>query len=299
MPKRSPERSKAFEIWKQHNGEIPLVSIAKQLGLPEGTVRGWKNKDKWEFKLTGTFRPKKRSAPKKTERLKRERKTKDIEKEINPNLTEKQKLFCLYYLKSYNATLAALKAGYASSGAHVEGHRMLKNPKISAEIQRLKGSLIEDLHFDAQDVLMEYAKIAFSNIGEYVEFGQKEVPVYREGKIVIDPESGEPVTQPASYVSLRDSSGLDGSVITEVSQGREGIKIKFADKMKALEKLELYFDLLPDKWKRKVTEEKLEIEKRKLAEGDPGAESAKARESIDGFMGALGTAAEEVWEDEK
>lgn len=65
MPKeRSPDREKAFEIYKEHNGTIDLVNIAGQLNLPAGTIRGWKNKDKWEERLNGTL-------PKNTERSKR------------------------------------------------------------------------------------------------------------------------------------------------------------------------------------------------------------------------------------
>jgi phage terminase small subunit len=295
MAKRSPERSKAYELYKAHNGDIQIREIARQLDVPEKTISGWKCKDKWELQLTGVYKPVKRSTPKQ----KRKKRSTPVEVSEETKLTEKQRLFCLYYVKNYNATQAALKAGYSSDSAHVIGSDNLRNPKIAAEIRRVKGSLVEDLHFDAQDVLMEYAKIAFSNIGEYVEFGQKEVPVIQEGKIVKDPDTGEPITYEKSFVSLRESKTLDGSIITEVSQGREGIKIKFADKMKALEKLERYFDLLPDVWKRKLEEEKLEIEKRKIESGDPAVEGAKTRESVNSFVGALGMAAEEVWENEK
>ena len=52
---RSQERDKAWEIFKKHNGKIALTSIAEQLALPEGTVRGWKAKDNWTKKLNGTF----------------------------------------------------------------------------------------------------------------------------------------------------------------------------------------------------------------------------------------------------
>jgi hypothetical protein len=50
---RDPNRDKAFEIYKAANGEIDLTSIAAQLGVPDGTVRGWKAKDKWGSLLTG------------------------------------------------------------------------------------------------------------------------------------------------------------------------------------------------------------------------------------------------------
>lgn len=56
MPRLSdPNREKAFEIYKGNNGKIDLVEIASQLNIPDGTVRGWKSKDKWEQKLNGTF----------------------------------------------------------------------------------------------------------------------------------------------------------------------------------------------------------------------------------------------------
>ncbi|MBC2263133.1 hypothetical protein HCB37_01255 [Listeria booriae] len=55
MPKpRSPNRDKAYEIYKEHNGKIELNAIAAKLGIGDGTVRGWKNKDKWEERNFGT-----------------------------------------------------------------------------------------------------------------------------------------------------------------------------------------------------------------------------------------------------
>ncbi|WP_446897445.1 phage terminase small subunit [Clostridium sp. LBM24168] len=67
MPRqRSPNRDKAFEIYKENNGNIDLVKIAEMLNLSPGTIRGWKNKDKWDSKLNGTLQ-------KNTERSKRKK----------------------------------------------------------------------------------------------------------------------------------------------------------------------------------------------------------------------------------
>jgi len=63
---RDPNRDKAFEIYKENNGNIDLVEIASQLNIPPGSVRGWKSKDKWEQKLNGTLQSN-------TERSKRSR----------------------------------------------------------------------------------------------------------------------------------------------------------------------------------------------------------------------------------
>ncbi|WP_286810366.1 phage terminase small subunit, partial [Bacteroides sp. Phil13] len=55
---RDPNRDKAYQIYKEHNGNIDLVEIASQLSLSPGTIRGWKSKDKWEQLLNGTLHKK-------------------------------------------------------------------------------------------------------------------------------------------------------------------------------------------------------------------------------------------------
>lgn len=54
MPKaRSPNRDKAYEIWLDSGGSIPLTDIASQIGVSDGQVRKWKNQDLWEEKIKG------------------------------------------------------------------------------------------------------------------------------------------------------------------------------------------------------------------------------------------------------
>ena len=58
---RSPNRDKAFEIYKLNNGEILLKDIATQLGVKDAQIRKWKSQDKWEEKLKGTLPKNKRN----------------------------------------------------------------------------------------------------------------------------------------------------------------------------------------------------------------------------------------------
>ncbi|OMF38165.1 cell division protein FtsK, partial [Paenibacillus peoriae] len=46
--KRDPKWDEAFNLYKASSGNIRLTDIASQLSVSEGTVRGWKAKDKWE-----------------------------------------------------------------------------------------------------------------------------------------------------------------------------------------------------------------------------------------------------------
>lgn len=61
MPERNPLRNKAYEIWKESGGKKPLKDIAKELGVPDSTIRKWKCLDNWEKKRSKE-RSQKRSA---------------------------------------------------------------------------------------------------------------------------------------------------------------------------------------------------------------------------------------------
>lgn len=356
---RDPNRDRAFEIWKQTCGEIKLKDIADQLGLSEGTVRGWKNKDKWEspsskgeeapvpettveddelydqavsivaeaqtatasllqrrlrigytraariidlmeqkgivgpyegsaprkvlLKETSIPRlPKTDAAPKQTERSNQSERnapsvterSKQVIERTDPlpeednedgSLTEKQRLFVLEYLRDFNATRAAMAVGYSKKTAHVIGWENLRKPNIQAEIKRQKEQRTVEIGLDIQRVLSEYMKIAFADISDYLEFGQKEVPVMSMFGPLKD-DSGNPVTQMVNYVSFKDSIEVDASLISEVKQGKDGVAIKLYDKMKALEKLEKYLGFMTEEQRLKV--EKLKLEVGKLQSGD-------------------------------
>ncbi|EEM58660.1 terminase [Bacillus thuringiensis serovar israelensis] len=259
---RSPDRDKAFEIYKASKGEKPLVDIAAELKLKPSQIRKWKSQDKWDEQMNGNVTIAKRSVTNV-----KNPKTKEKLKEIleDEELTEKERLFCLYYVKYFNGTQAALKAGYSKDGAHVQASRLLRRERVSSYIKELKGELIENVFVEAMDVLKEYIKIAFADITNYVTFGQREVELEPEERTTVDEEGKEVTefiteTRMMNFIDLAESDMVDGSIITEVKQGRDGISIKLADKMKALDKLSLYFDLFPDNFKRKVDEERLHMQ---------------------------------------
>jgi uncharacterized protein YjcR len=52
---RSPDRDKAFNLWRESGGNLALKEIADQLGVSEGTIRSWKNRDKWDFQNSATL----------------------------------------------------------------------------------------------------------------------------------------------------------------------------------------------------------------------------------------------------
>lgn len=90
-------------------------------------------------------------------------------------LTAKQEKFCQEYMIDLNATQAAIRAGYAAKSVNTDrlcniiGTQNLVKISVKAEIQRLKAERSERTEIKADDVVLELAKIGFSNIEDYLD----------------------------------------------------------------------------------------------------------------------------------
>lgn len=274
--------------WKAIRAEyessnITLKALAEKYGISEGTMRSRKNREKWQ---------RNNATQRKNVATGKRNKPPPEPKIENNELTDKQRFFCLYYLKYWNATKAYQKAyGCDYLSAKTNGNRLMTNANINLEIDRLKSEQFGNLKLDGQAVLQKYIDIAFTDITDYLTFGKKEVPVIGMMGPIKD-KDGNQLMKEVNYVDFHESAAVDGALISEVKQGRDGVSIKLADKMKALEKLELYFDLLPDKFKRRIEEERLKLDQAKA--GDSGEEEVED----DGFLEALNGRVNEVWSDE-
>ncbi|MYL44602.1 terminase [Virgibacillus halodenitrificans] len=273
--------------------KITLKDLAAKHNVKLGTLKSRKSREKWSrdpTKKDATKTIKVATSKKKDATTKKGTVSESLSSE---ELTDKQRLFCIHYIKTFNATQSAIKAGYAPNSAHVEGSRLLRNAKVGEHIRELKESMTDSLFLDAMDVLRKYAAIAFADITDYLSFGKKEVQVIGMMGPVEDDE-GNPVMKEVNYVDFKESIMVDGTIITEAKQGKDGVSIKLADKMKALDKLSLYFDLFPDKFKREVEEEKLKIAHLKAFGSDDPDEYED-----DGFKEALNGVTSEVWGDDE
>ncbi|WP_123053134.1 terminase small subunit [Clostridium sp. JN-1] len=286
MPRqRSPNRDKAFEIYKENDGNIDLVKIAELLNLSPGTIRGWKNKDKWDSKLNGTFQKK---SAKNTERFKRknniinkEPELEEVTEVLNPELTDKQRLFCIYYPKCFNATKAAIKAGYSKNRASEIGYQLLQKTTVKEEIQRLKQNRLNRAMLSPDDIFQKYMDIAFADITDYIKFGQREYKV--------KDKKGKEKKIKYNYTDFNNYDEVDGTVISEVSQGKDGIKIKLQDKMKALDWLSKHMDMATE-------EQKLRIQKLKVDISNSNGTNEYDKEGINNFIKATTLNEDEVKE---
>lgn len=57
-----------------------------------------------------------------------------------------------------------MASGYSKKTAYSIGWELLKKPEIKAAIQKYNASVTEEIGLNAQQVLMEYMKIAFTHV---------------------------------------------------------------------------------------------------------------------------------------
>lgn len=78
-----------------------------------------------------------------------------------PHLNHAQAVFVAEYLVDGNATRAATAAGYSEHTASVTGSKLLRNPKVAAELAKKREKLLGKLEINAQKVLQGLAELAF------------------------------------------------------------------------------------------------------------------------------------------
>lgn len=250
---------KNYELAEQdYMSGMKYKDIAVKYGVTLNTVKSWKTRYKWDKKSVHT---KKKSVhtKKAEEKQKKQAAAESVEQVLkNDELNDQQRLFCLYYSRSFNATRAYMKAypDCTYESAMARSSKLMKDETIKEEIFRLKQAKMNKAMLEPEDIFQKYTEIAFSDITDYVSFGREEVQVMGAfGPVeTVDPETGEqvPVTKTVNTVRFLESDTVDGSLINEVSQGKDGAKIKLADRMKALNWLAEHMDLATEEQKARV-----------------------------------------------
>ena len=251
---------KIREEWE--TSDITFVDLADKHNLKPSTVRSRKNREKWQRNDNATQR--KNVATKKNKEAK---KTEPIAEEVksvleNDKLTDKQRLFCIYYNKYFNATKAYQKAyevDYLTANAH--GYKLLSNVVIKEEINRLKQSKLNRAMFSEEDLFQMYLDIATADMNDFVKFGTEEVVARdKQGEPVLD-ENGNETTYTRSYLEFKDCNKVDGTLISEISYGQTGPRIKLQDKLKAMEWLGKHIGIATEEQKLRIKKLKVDIEK--------------------------------------
>lgn len=279
--------------------------IAEKYNVSINTVKSWKTRYKWckdkkgmhtKSKKVCTQNKKSAGAKKNNECDIKEPIVKEIQ---NDELSEKQRLFVLYYVKYRNKTKAYMKAYNCSwINANAHAYEMWDNVGVKNEIDRQLKELRQSIKIDILDLIQFNIDIVFSDMKDYVDWGMKDVEVqYKDGS------TG---TVNVNYVDFINAEEVDGTIISEVKKGKDGVSIKLQDKQKAIDFLMKHLGYLDEETKRKldIVNKKLQGEKlqadieKTKAETNRITDNDENEVEDDGFLEALQGRTAQVWNNE-
>lgn len=267
-------KQQAKELWLQGKKyrEISEITGIKESSIKSLASRIWKkeklqpNRKKVATKVAVVNRDK---GPPKTELLPEE-----IETLNNEELTEKQRLFCLYYVRWFNATKAYQKAyscDYFTAAAN--GPRLLGNARIKEEIQRIKDAKIKQTMYSTEDYFQKMIDIAYSDVTDYLSFGQEEVHDKNGNTFMMN------------VINLKESCDVDGTLIQEVKQGKDGCSIKLVSKEFALKWLDKHYSEATDLQKAQLEQLRAQTDKLKADSEDTPDDSLQLKmDAITGIV---------------
>ncbi|QIG67411.1 terminase small subunit protein [Rhizobium phage RHph_TM3_3_9] len=163
--------------------------------------------------------------------------------EEDDELSPRRQRFVDEYIKDFNATRAARVAGYSDEYAGQVGHRLLTLPVVRSAVRKAKAAFLEEQAGEpiTKDwVLARLLWIAQANVADIAEWG----PDLTERK------RKDGTIEVMNGVQLVPSIELPKHVtyaITEISQGKEGVKFKLGDKRAALDSIAKILGMVTEK----------------------------------------------------
>jgi phage terminase small subunit len=147
-------------------------------------------------------------------------------------MTDKQTIFIERYLMHFNASRAALEAGYSEDTAYSIGSENLKKPEIRQAIDSRLIAIFQETNIELKATVLKCLQnIAYSDIKNYVNIVKKE----KDGK---------------KYTSLdfEDTTDIDTYAIKSIKQNTQGgISVELYDKTKGLELLGKYLAMFTER----------------------------------------------------
>jgi phage terminase small subunit len=239
--------------YKDRQQGMKYKEIAEKYGVSINTVKAWKSR-KWNRQDQASNPPPKKVAHKKEKGCTQKKLQPVID---NDELTEQQKMFCLFYLQHFNATKAYQQAYQCDyNSARAAAPRLLAKVSIKEELHTLKAELQQDIFVDVKDLITEYIKQFSADITDFVEVDLTEYEVRDKAGNKVKTKDGEQVIGRINEVYVRSSKDFDGSLVKKITQGKDGISVEMYDKQKAMSELMKYLggDALREAQLSKLTE---------------------------------------------
>lgn len=231
--------------------------IATKYNVTLNTVKSWKTRYKWKKE-----EEKKESAEKACTQNKSmhtlekgaENKISNEDKDFEyvdeeDGLTDRQRNFCYCYYENFNATQAAIKAGYSEKTAAEQGCRLLKNVKVKEFLEKLREVYRTEFLLTQERVMNRHVQIALSDMRDFITEDGKLRSNY-DGTLV-------------KKLTIRSSTYSDG----EIAKEDRTVTLELEDRKPSLNLITKKLNLDPD---TNIAKERLEIERKKFGNGENG-----------------------------
>lgn len=160
---------------KDYKNGMKYKDIADKYEVTINTVKSWKQRYSWTKesaeKKTSVCTQNEKSMHTKKEVQKKEETSpeeNDFEYVDDDGLTDKQRLFCYYYMQSFNPYRASIKAGYSVGFARTHVYKMLANDSIKNFLNELKQEQKEEFLISQERLLNRHSQIAFSDMNDFI-----------------------------------------------------------------------------------------------------------------------------------
>lgn len=97
---------------------------------------------------------------------------------MSAELTDKQKLFCLEYIKDFNGTQAAIRAGYSENGAYVQASRLLSNVNVQGFIKNKTAKVEAKYDLSRERIAERYAQLVNFDVRKLYDKHGNLIPVH-------------------------------------------------------------------------------------------------------------------------
>lgn len=242
---------------KDYLAGMKYKDIASKYNVTLNTVKSWKVRYKWKKGAEEKESAEKVCTQNKSmHTLKKcaENKVSDEDKDFEyvdeeDGLTDRQRNFCYCYYENFNATQAAIKAGYSEKTAAEQGCRLLKNVKVKEFLEKLREVYRTEFLLTQERVMNRHVQIALSDMRDFITEDGKLRSNY-DGTLV-------------KKLTIRSSTYSDG----EVKKEDRAVTIELEDRKHSFNLITKKLNLDPD---TNIAKERLEIERKKSGSGEDG-----------------------------
>lgn len=188
---------------------VKYKDIAAKYGVSINTVKSWKTRYGWSKGGKKVCTQKQKRCAHKSKKIAHVQNNREIEDEDQNGLSEKQRLFCLFYVKYRNQVKAYQKAYQCSyENACSNAHNLWKKSEVQEEIKKLLKEVRDGIKIEIEDLIQQQIDIARADITDFVDLSK-------------------------GFITMRDN--VDGTLIKEIKDSQYGISMKLYDKQKAID----------------------------------------------------------------